>query len=254
MFIKNSFKNQLFDIDENNFNNKALDLFFYQAQRIEIYKAYIDSLKIDTNLITHYTQIPFLPIGFFKNHQIIDPFETPKVIFKSSGTTGIVRSSHYVADPEFYKEVSRHIFEARFGPITNYNILAFLPSYQENSHSSLIFMIDYFLTLTDGGFVSKSEDFQFFFKNSRQKINLLFGVTYALLDLETTVDLANAIIIETGGMKGRGKELSRDEVHQILIERFGVKRVCAEYGMTELLSQAYSAGEGLFQTPRWMKF
>lgn len=261
MSFSNSFKDELFNITDRNFNEKALELFNYQAKNNLVYKNYLQLLKVNPSSVSSITEIPFLPIQFFKTQKIITDDFSPEVIFYSSGTTGEERSQHYVKDLSFYKSVSRYIFSKFYGPLENFTLLALLPSYLENKSSSLIYMINHFTEESGNvhsGFVLND------FKNIEKKIGearagnsrvILWGVSYALLDLaeQYPMDLSDCIVLETGGMKGRRKEMVREDLHQILKENFKAPAIHSEYGMTELLSQAYSAGEGLFSAPSWMK-
>jgi phenylacetate-coenzyme A ligase PaaK-like adenylate-forming protein len=256
------FKASLFNTHPQNFESKALALFRFQAQHNPVYKAYLQHLRINIHQINAIHQIPFLPIEFFKTQQVITGNQAIETIFESSGTTGQIASKHLVADTEFYKTVSRHIFESRYGLLQTYHILALLPSYLERNNSSLVYMINHFIMQ------SGSTEAGFFLHNHKELIHtlqrlqnkgekiILLGVTFALLDLAETVedmDLSGVIIMETGGMKGRREELLREELHDKLTQAFHVEAIHAEYGMTELLSQAYSTGRGIFETPPWMR-
>lgn len=261
MSFANSFKNGLFDIQERNFNEKAIELFNYQAENNLIYKKYLQLLKTDPQSVTHITQIPFLPIRFFKNHKIVTGNFEYQAVFYSSGTTGNTRSAHYIHDLAFYKRIAVYAFESFYGKLEDKIILALLPGYTENKNSSLICMIDHFIGQTNNlcsGFVLN--DFKAIesrIKEAREQGRqiILWGVSFALLDLaeKFPMDLSGVILFETGGMKGRRKEMIREELHDVLKKRLNISTVHSEYGMTELLSQAYSAGEGLFKTPPWMK-
>lgn len=243
------------------FNTLAIEAFNYQYENIPTYKEYCDNLKINTSQIKQYKQIPFIPIEFFKSREILDKNKEAEIIFTSSGTTGAISSQHFVADCNLYTLSFTKAFEYFYGDIKNYCILALLPSYIERGGSSLVYMAN---TLIKN---SKQSESGFYLNNynelykklqeliSKKKKVLLLGVTYALLDMveQFPIALKNTIIMETGGMKGRRKELIREELHKILCDGFKVKSIHSEYGMTELLSQAYSKGDGVFSTPRWMK-
>ncbi|HXA00723.1 MAG TPA: hypothetical protein VNW99_01975 [Cytophagaceae bacterium] len=257
-----SFKDGLFKINHHDFNEKALSLFRYQAENNTMYKEYLTNLRVDISSIKDILQIPFLPISFFKHHEVLTGNPVIRLIFSSSGTTGAERSKHYVADPEFYKTVSTEIFRKYYGAIKDYIFIALLPSYQENPGSSLIFMINHFMKESSElspGFLSKNyAKFPSAIQEARSKGKkiILFGVGFALLDLAQElegIDLSDLIIIETGGMKGRREEMTREELHGILKGAFKLEFVHSEYGMTELLSQAYSKGNGVFECPPWMK-
>jgi phenylacetate-coenzyme A ligase PaaK-like adenylate-forming protein len=258
-----SFKDDLFQINPDNFNEKAMALFRHQAAHNAIYHQYLKNLRVDSSKISDISQIPFLPISFFKYHKVLTGTPIVKQTFSSSGTTGAERSKHYVADPEFYKKVSSEIFRKFYGELTDYIFIALLPSYQENSESSLIFMINHFMKSGNElspGFLSKDYskfNAQIQEARSKGKKIVLFGVGFALLDLAEQVkdmDLSDLILIETGGMKGRKEEMTREELHSIFKKAFHLETVHSEYGMTELLSQAYSKGNGVFECPPWMIF
>lgn len=254
-----SFKAQLFSINDLNFEENALQLFKYQATQNKIYAAYILALGIVPEEINDISKIPFLPISFFKNHPIKTGEWEEEMIFESSGTTGESTSKMYVEDLAFYQKVAVYIFQEMYGNLSNFNVLALLPSYLERKNASLVYMAD--------DFIKKSGDSGFYLddmpalikKLTKQKEpnlrTLLIGVSFALLDLAEAhqSDLDNTVIMETGGMKGRRKELTRHELHKILQDSFGLKTIHSEYGMTELTSQAYSKGKGLFHSPPWMQ-
>jgi phenylacetate-coenzyme A ligase PaaK-like adenylate-forming protein len=260
-FVQN-FKDGLYKINPQNFNEKALALFRHQAANNIIYKQYLTNLHVDISSVNDISHIPFLPISFFKHHKIFTGNSAAEKIFCSSGTTGAERSRHYVADPEFYKRVSAEGFRKFYGDLKDYIFIALLPSYQENPDSSLIFMINHFMKESgefSPGFLSKDyTKFPAAIREARSKGKkiILFGVGFALLNLAMEfkgMDLSDLIIIETGGMKGRREEMTREELHGILKGAFNLEAVHSEYGMTELLSQAYSQGNGVFGCPEWMK-
>jgi len=211
--------------------------------------------------ISHYRDIPFLPIRFFKSHLVISGEYQPEITFSSSGTTGLSTSKHHIKDQNIYVESFKKAFEIFLGKPEEYIILAMLPSYLERDGSSLVFMLDALIKMSgqnkSGFFLHEYEALHALLmrlKSNGKKV-ILLGVSFALLDLaeQFPIDFPDLIIIETGGMKGRRKELIREELHQILKKGFGVDKIYSEYGMTELLSQAYSKGEGLFTSPPWMK-
>ncbi len=259
MDFKESFKKDLFNISDQNFNDKALLLFKYQAKHNPIYKQYLELLGKDPDKVSIIEEIPFLPILFFKTQEIKTNFFSEKQIFYSSGTTGQQTSRHYVADPEFYLKNCEWIFRKFYGNLSEFIILALLPSYQQNPGSSLIYMVNHFIKESGNslsGFVTENsllENLKKYKESPAKKI--LIGVSYALWDLAENVhpDLGDFIVMETGGMKGKREELVRDELHQILKRGLNVKNVHSEYGMTELLSQAYSVGNGFFSGPDWFK-
>jgi phenylacetate-coenzyme A ligase PaaK-like adenylate-forming protein len=252
MEFLNDFKSSLSGIHSGNFNEKALELFRFQAANNAIYQKYLQSLSIDPASIQSICKIPFLPIEFFKNHEIKTGSWQEEQIFMSSGTTGQERSRHFIRDLDFYKTIATRIFEQKYGPLDQYAFLAFLPSYQENSHSSLIFMINHFIEKSPIGstYISHGKNIGKAVKHAlkSEKKVFLWGVSYALLDLaeQYPQDLSSVIIMETGGMKGRGRELPREELHEILTKGLNVTAIHSEYGMTELLSQAYSGKNGIF--------
>lgn len=255
-------KQQVFSIDtDERFNETALQVFNYQAQHNPVYSQFIEGLKIDTASITSYSQIPFLPIEFFKSHTILSTGEHVEVTFTSSGTTGMITSSHRITDITWYEESFRRAFNIFYGDIRDFTVLALLPSYLEREGSSLIYMVDDLIKQSnhpDSGFFLYNHDELFHQLKKQQdagKPTLLIGVTFGLLDFieNYQVNFPELIVMETGGMKGRRKEMIREELHTILGKGFGVKQIHSEYGMTELLSQAYSKGDGIFNCPPWMK-
>lgn len=244
---------------EQQFNSAALSVFRYQAAEVPIYKDFIAQLKIAPEAINHYSQIPFLPISFFKTHRVLATNMTCEATFTSSGTTGQTPSKHEVNDYAFYIENTVRIFEEQYAHPSQYCVLALLPSYLERSGSSLIAMTKAFIDLgTRGGFFLHNLNElaeQLAANEQAKRKTLLLGVTYALLDFAELwpMPLVNTTVLETGGMKGRRQELTREEVHLILKNAFHLKEIHSEYGMTELLSQAYAKKDGLFHCPTWMK-
>ncbi len=239
----------------------AMDLFHYQAENVGVYAEYLSALKLHHEQINTVKDIPFLPIEFFKSRQIISTNKSAQTIFSSSGTTGVITSQHFVADLTLYKESFTKCFNAFYGDLSDYCMLALLPSYLEREGSSLVYMADDLIKQSkhpSGGFYLNnyqelSEKLKLL-RDQKQK-TILLGVTYALLDLaeQFPVHFPELIIMETGGMKGKRKEMVRVELHEILCNAFAVSKIHSEYGMTELLSQAYSKGDGLFRCPPWMK-
>ncbi|GGG96539.1 acyltransferase [Pedobacter zeae] len=243
------------------FNAMALNIFKFQAQNCTVYREYIFHLGIDTSEITEVTQIPFLPISFFKSHRVLSSNDPIEVTFSSSGTTGMVQSSHLVTNAKLYEQSYLQAFTEFYGPVTDYCFLALLPSYQQRSGSSLIYMVNDLIEKSkhpqSGYFLYNHDELLqtlLDLKAKKQK-TVLIGVTYALLDFIENFDIhfPELIVMETGGMKGKRKEMVREELHEQLTKGFGVKAIHSEYGMTELLSQAYSLGEGIFNCPNWMK-
>ena len=258
MNFAESFKSKLFQINENNFESSALELFSYQYHFNPVYKSYADALHRNPANDHSTENIPFLPIDFWKSHTIKTKEWNSDVVFKSSGTTAQNRSISHVQSKAYYEAVFLNIFSLHFGQIKDKEVLALLPSYQSQGDSSLIFMVDRLMSKAriDSSYYLV-DDFSLIKQKleagSHQKI--LFGVSYALLDLieRTDINSLNTTIIETGGMKGRRKEMIRTELHHILKEGFKVTTITSEYGMTELMSQAYTSNRDYFQCPPWMK-
>lgn len=255
-------KESIFRIkSETEFKQLALDIFHSQAQNCQPYADYLQALNFNTTRAKELTDIPFLPIEFFKSQQIIKNGEKEQTIFSSSGTTGSQTSKHYVSDLSLYESSFRLGFHHFYGNLEATAILALLPSYLERTGSSLIYMVDDLIKTSNrpesGYFLYNHQELYDTLKQlQKQNIRtILFGVTYALLDFIDAYQLSypELIIMETGGMKGKRKEMIREELHHELCQGFGVAAIHAEYGMTELLSQAYSKGHGLFECPAWMK-
>lgn len=258
----NSLEKEIFNIkNSEQFNSVCIKIFKFQYTGNFIYKRYVDELKIEVSDISTYKQIPFLPIEFFKTHKVITGTRAVQKIFSSSGTTSLNTSTHYICDTSLYEKSFIKTFTEFYGSAKNYTILALLPSYLERNDSSLVYMVKKIMDL------SKKKDNGFYlynFKDLYEKLTelelaekkvLLTGVSFALIDFFKTykLKLKNTTIIETGGMKGRKEEITREELHTIIKEGSGVKNIHSEYGMTELLSQAYSKGNDLYKTPPWMK-
>jgi len=246
---------------EDEFNDCALATFRYQADNVLVYQQYVQLLGVNPMEVQHNSQIPFLPVSVFKSKSIISAHQTPEIIFTSSGTTGMITSHHQVVKVDLYEESFNRCFEMFYGPVHDYCIIGLLPAYLERSGSSLVYMVDQLIKQSnhsDSGFyLNQYADLQQLLqqlKMQKQK-TILIGVTFALLDMAEnfSVDFPELIVMETGGMKGRRKEIVREELHQILTKGFGVHKIHSEYGMTELLSQAYSKGDGLFKCPPWMR-
>jgi len=236
-------------------------LFKYQAKSNEVYGQYITYLGLNPDSIHHTSDIPFLPIGLYKEHLVKTDDWAAEAVFESSGTTSQVRSIHHVRSLAEYSSNAQRIFENFYGSFTNKTFLALLPSYIERGNSSLVYMIQEFMHRT-------GDSLSGFFLNDHEKLIrsvtaaqeqdsevIIFGVTFALLRLaeESKMPMNGVTIIETGGMKGRGRELTRKEVHEILLNSFTKAEIHSEYGMTELMSQAYAKANGLFKSPPWMK-
>lgn len=256
-------QNEIFKIQSDvQFEKMALQIFCFQASNNWVYQQFLSYLKIDLKRVQSLSQIPFLPIQFFKDHKIISSKEKVEEVFLSSATTGAIQSKHYVTDAQVYQKSYLEGFSHFYGAIEGYTVLALLPNYLERKGSSLIYMVNDLIAK------SKSPDSGFYLHNlsdlskklieldKQNKKILLIGVSFALLDLLDfkKFTLKNTIIMETGGMKGQRKEMIREELHEILCSGFGVTKIHSEYGMTELLSQAYSKGNGIFEAPPWMRF
>ncbi|APY10625.1 acyl transferase [Seonamhaeicola sp. S2-3] len=254
--------NTIFNIKtEQAFTLKALEVFKFQFENNRVYRSFCDLLYKTPSDVKTLRDIPFLPIQFFKSHTVLSSKDTIKTTFTSSGTTGENTSKHHVTNLKIYEDSFNLGFSHFYGNIEDYVVLALLPSYLEREGSSLIYMVNALIKQ------SKHPESGFYLNNlselkstltaldSEGKKTLLIGVSFALLDLVETYKfhLKNTIIMETGGMKGRRKELIRDELHSILKDGFGVNTIHSEYGMTELLSQAYSKGNGVFNCPNWMR-
>lgn len=243
------------------FTALALELFQRQYEKNAVYRAYCDHLGIDATVVNAIHAIPFLPIQFFKSKTVITGDAKVESVFTSSGTTGSVPSKHYVTDLALYEQSFLHAFERFYGNIESFCVLALLPSYLERSGSSLIYMANRLIEKSNhkasGFYLDNLEALkkQLLQLEAQGTKTLLLGVSFALLDLAETFgqNLKHSIVMETGGMKGRRKEMVRDELHQVLKQGLGVSHIHSEYGMTELLSQAYSKGNGLFHCPPWMK-
>jgi len=251
---------EIFKVDnEHEFNELALSIFDYQMENNPIYGPYA-ALILKGVAPTSINEIPFLPIDFFKQEQIICQGQGVEEIFLSSGTTGD-QSKHLVSDTSVYEQSYLKTFKQFYGNIEDYCILALLPSYQEREGSSLIYMVDDLIKKSkypkSGFYLNNLTELSETIKEleSKGQKTILFGVTYALLDLasEFPQHLKHTIIMETGGMKGKRKELLKEEIHQLLEEAFLTKNIHSEYGMTELLSQGYSKGKNIFKSPPWMK-
>jgi acyl-protein synthetase LuxE len=248
--------------DGNNFENIALQVFFYQYHNNLLYREYCEALHIDIRSVTQLAHIPFLPITFFKTHRVITGSQEPAdIIFESSGTTGEIPSRHYVCNARLYEQALLKGFEQFYGSVSQYTILGLLPSYLERKNASLVYMAK---TLMDksgqpenGFYINEWNQLKHVLErlgSGNNKI-LLLGVTFALLDFAAAcpMPLTNTIVMETGGMKGRREELTRSEVHAILKTQWQLKQVHSEYGMTELLSQAYARAEGIFECTNTMR-
>lgn len=257
-------KDKIFSLTKNNFQNYTLTIFRYQSKNNQIYKKYIELLKINPKRINRIEQIPFLPIEFFKTHRVISNDyklqTTNHKLFISSGTTGSEKSNHFVTDISLYQKSILHCFEKFYESWENYCIIGVLP---KRKNSSLVFMIDYLIKQNkhplSGFYYGNSKNIFKTLKQIKNEKKLIIGISYCLIDFASVIKLSqlslfkNAVIMETGGMKGKRKELTKAELHNFLKEKFGVKQIHSEYGMTELLSQAYSKAGEVFHCPPWMK-
>ncbi len=255
-------KNRIFNVkNQDDFQETALDIFKYQADNNIVYRDFISLLGLNPGTVGSLKHIPFLPAAFFKDHKIITGDLPAAIIFESSGTSGISASKHYVVEPALYEESFLKTFNLFYGDPAEFFIAALLPSYTERKNSSLVYMVDGLIKISaypESGFyrdnISELLAHIRAAKKKHRKI-LLIGVSFALLDLAEKYhpDLSGIFIMETGGMKGRRKEITRGEMHSLLKRNFKVGSIHSEYGMTELLSQSYSKGDGIYFTPPWMK-
>ena len=248
--------------DQSTFRAFALEVFYYQARHTAVYRNYLATLGVKPSSVRKLEQIPFLPIEFFKSHEVIVDWKQAEVVFKSSGTSGTPPSFHHVPDASLYHKSFTTAFRQFYSDPYTYCILALLPAYLERSGSSLVHMMEHLITGSghpDSGFYLDNLDELAAIlqkRNEDRQPTLLMGVSFALLDLAEQYPMAlgeHIVVMETGGMKGRRKEMVRGELHERLKTAFGLNAVHSEYGMTELLSQAYSKGDGIFRCPPWMK-
>lgn len=250
---------------EEDFLRACLETFRFQYENVEIYRKFVDYLNIDPQNVNELAKIPFLPIEMFKNHQILNKNISTQLYFQSSGTTQMNLSKHFIADENIYKESIYKSFEQFIGKPEDFIFLGLLPSYLEKQNSSLIYMVDYLMKKSDkpenGYFLYNHEDLFKLLNDLKDKKVILFGVSFALLDFldycnsnSQTLKLSDTLtVIETGGMKGRKEEMTKDELLKILQEGFKTNKIYSEYSMTELLSQAYSLGENIYRCPNWMR-
>jgi hypothetical protein len=257
-----NFVKSCFSVDPKFFEKKALELFRYQAENCSIYRQYLSILNTEVEAIDTLEKIPFLPISFFKSHEVKSTEFVAEKVFESSGTTGSSSSKHLLADLKVYEESFFKTFENFYGKAEDFCILALLPSYLERNNSSLVYMsqklIERSKCTESGFFLDNFRELQQILNKlaARKQKTLLIGVSFGLLDFcenYAVPDFPELTVMETGGMKGRRKEMIREELHQKLSLGFHKKNIHSEYGMTELLSQAYSKGNGLFESPSWMK-
>lgn len=259
-------KQNIFDIKtEQDFQTACLETFHYQYENVKVYRKFVDYLNINPSSINKFFDIPFLPIEMFKNHLVLDKNSTAENYFQSSGTTQMNRSKHYIADFLLYEESIYRSFEQFIGKPEDYIFLGLLPNYSENPHSSLIYMIDFLIKKSNkpenGYFLYNHQELFDLLQTLKDKKVILFGVSFALLDFLDTIESLNLSIsqsqnltvIETGGMKGRKEEMTKDELLKIVKQGFRTDKIYSEYSMTELLSQAYSLGENIYKSPNWMR-
>jgi hypothetical protein len=252
---------EIFEVDDNGFDRLALDVFHFQYKHNPVYASYVDALHTNVSTIDSITKIPFLPIRFFKTHEIKTTSFEGEMVFESSGTTQTTNSRHIVKDISVYEKSFLLGFEKFYGPPDEWCIIGLLPSYLERNNSSLVMMVDRLIKEShhaQSGFYLYEYDklYETLMQlEERGQKTLLIGVTFALLDFveKFSMKLQHTVIMETGGMKGRRKEMTRAELHEILKEKSGVNAIQSEYGMTELLSQAYSKADGIFEPVPWMK-
>jgi len=246
---------------EQQFTKKALEVFNYQFKNNKVYRSFCDLLYVHPSDISTIEEIPFLPIQFFKSREVVSSSDKVEAVFNSSGTTGTTTSRHLVKDLSIYEASYLKGFHHFYGNIKEYVVLALLPNYLERKGSSLVYMVNDLIQKTEnpesGFYLNNLDELAqklVALDKKGQKV-LLIGVSFALLDLieKYQFNLKNTLVMETGGMKGRRKELIRVELHALLKKGFSVRKIHSEYGMTELLSQAYSKGNGVFETPPWMK-
>lgn len=256
------FRNDVFSVtSESEFLRTSLELFHFQYEYNQVYKAFVDSLNLDPLNIKSLVQIPFLPVEFFKNKEVMCGKQPPQKIFHSSGTSGPEKSRHYISDLNLYRKSLQLGFEFFFGPVEDCQFLALTPTPEQHPNSSLVFMLsrlmDLSLSAENGFFLQSFSGLHARLKQSHPqgKKVILFGLTHALLNFARQFpdNYGQVIVVETGGMKGQGEEMIREELHATLCSSFGLKKIHSEYSMTELLSQAYSQGDGVFHCPPWMK-
>jgi hypothetical protein len=251
----------IFDFNSGGLEGQLLETFAFQYQENPVYQRYVDALGLLPGQVNKLTDIPFLPVSLFKSHRVMSGTFEPEAVFESSGTTGTEPSLHFIRSLDLYRESFTRGFKLWYGDPSEWCIIGLLPSYLERQHSSLVVMADELVRLSghpDSGFYlyqyEALHDILLRLESSGQK-TLLLGVSFALLDFAEAhpMRLKHTIVMETGGMKGRREEITRPELHGILCDRLGLSAIHSEYGMTELLSQAYSSGQGIFRCPPWMK-
>ena len=253
-------EDKIFSVQKQGFEQLALEIFRLQYNENKLYRSFTDALHIDPANVNSVASIPFLPVSFFKRHEILTGSFTPEVIFESSGTTQTGNSRHQVKSIDLYRRSFIKAFELFYGSPENWCIAGLLPSYLERKNSSLVMMVDELIELSghpgSGFYLYEHDKLSRLIKanEAAAQKTLLIGVTFALLDLAEFFQypLKHTTVMETGGMKGRRKEITRAEVHDILKNAWNLDAIHSEYGMTELLSQGYSYGDGVFRCPPWM--
>jgi hypothetical protein len=257
----NELRNRIFSCNDDDFNQLAIEIFQFQYHFNTVYRSYCDALGINPAEIKKISTIPFLPIQFYKTKEIVSTSFIHETIFESSGTTGSIKSRHVIKDVKIYAESFLKNFELFYGAPENYCIIGLLPSYLERENSSLVYMVNRLIENSrhhkSGFYLNDFNKLQetLLENEYHQQQTLLIGVSFALLDFaeQYPMQLKHTIVMETGGMKGRKKEMIRSAFHEILQSKLGMENIHSEYGMTELLSQAYSKKDGLFSSPPWMK-
>lgn len=252
---------KIFNVTDETFEATALEVFRYQYENVEVYRQYVTELGVKVQDVQTITQIPFLPISFFKTQKVVADEQFAELIFESSGTTGTVNSKHYITHPYIYEKSLLKGFEQAFGDPKAYCFVALLPNYLERQNSSLVYMVNQLMGESqhpkNGFYLYNHEELYATLQEleAKKQPTLLFGVSFALLDFaeKYALSLRNVKIIETGGMKGRRKEITRAELHETLCQAFGTTQIYSEYGMTELLSQAYSQKQDEYHCPAWLR-
>jgi hypothetical protein len=254
-------EHKIFTIKDTEFESLALELFRFQYKENVVYQQYVRLLQVNPLTVTSIQKIPFLPIDFFKSHRVVTTSFEPEVIFESSGTSQTSRSHHLIKKFSLYRQSFRIAFENNYGPASDWCILGLLPSYLERKNSSLVAMVDELISMSEhpqsGFYLYEYEKLSRVLEElkTQEQKTILIGVTFALLDFAEKCPKAlhDTVVIETGGMKGRREEMTRPEVHSLLKSAWNLPVIHSEYGMTELLSQAYSNGDGIYKSPTWQK-
>jgi len=259
--MRMDWENKIFKLTRDDFSSMALDIFQWQYQNNMLYREYTDSMGIVPDAVSSIVKIPFLPIAFFKTHSVQTGLFEPEIIFESSGTTQTIPSRHRVKNLSIYRKSFMLGFEQRYGTVKGQVIIGLLPSYLERKGSSLVMMVDSLIKESgepeSGFYLYDLESLSALLTKLEQagRKTILIGVGFALLDFaeQFPQKLHHTIVMETGGMKGRKEEITRPELHAILMRGFGIETIHSEYGMTELLSQGYSSGAGIFEAPPWLR-